>query len=103
MKKIARLFISTFILYCETSTCFQIPIIATTTRQKQSCTFRLFSSTQKNKQIKKRQRRSIDLPKSKNFDEENSLKADKDTKIRNGISFNIRPNIKKNPYSSGNI
>ena len=44
-----------------------------------------------------------DLPKSKNFDEENSLKADKDTKIKNGISFNIRPNIKKKPYSSGNI
>ena len=43
-----------------------------------------------------------DLPKSKNFDEENSLKADKDTKIRNGISFNIRPNIKIKPYSSGN-
>ena len=36
-----------------------------------------------------------DLPKSKNFDEENSLKADTDTKTRNGISFNIRPNIKK--------
>ena len=44
-----------------------------------------------------------DFPKSKNFDEENSLKADKDTKTRNGISFNIRPNIKKKPYSSGNI
>ena len=43
-----------------------------------------------------------DLPISKNFDEENSLKADKDTKIRNGISFKIRPNIKKKPYSSGN-
>ena len=42
------------------------------------------------------------LPISKNFDEENSLKADKDTKIRNGISFKIRPNIKKKPYSSGN-
>ena len=38
----------------------------------------------------------------KNFDEENSLKADKDTKIRNGISFKMRPNIKKKPYSSGN-
>ena len=44
-----------------------------------------------------------DFPKSKNFLEENSLKADKDTKIKNGISFNIRPNIKKKPYSSGNI
>ena len=43
-----------------------------------------------------------DFPKSKNFVEENSLKADKDTKIRNGISFNISPNIKKKPYSSGN-
>ena len=43
-----------------------------------------------------------DFPKSKNFVEENSLKADNDTKMRNGISFNIRPNIKKKPYSSGN-
>ena len=44
-----------------------------------------------------------DFPKSKIFVEENSLKADKDTKMRKGISFNIRPNIKKKPYSSGNI
>ena len=44
-----------------------------------------------------------DFPKSNNFIEENSLKAVKDTKIRNGISFNIRPNIKNKPYSSGNI
>ena len=44
-----------------------------------------------------------DFPKSKNFVEENSLKADKDTKMRNGISFNINPKIKKKPYSSGNI
>ena len=44
-----------------------------------------------------------DFPKSKNFVEENSLKADSDTKMRNGISFKIRPNIKKKPYSSGNI
>ena len=44
-----------------------------------------------------------DFPKSKNLVEENSLKADKDTKTRNGISFSIRPNIKRKPYSSGNI
>ena len=44
-----------------------------------------------------------DFPKSKYFFEENSLKADKDTKTRNGISLSIRPNIKRNPYSSGNI
>ena len=44
-----------------------------------------------------------DFPKSKNFIEENSLKADKDTKTRNGISLSIRPNIKRKPYSSGNI
>ena len=44
-----------------------------------------------------------DFPKSKNFIEENSLNADKEIKMRNGISFNIRPNIKKKPYSSGNI
>ena len=44
-----------------------------------------------------------DFPKSKNFDEENSLKADKDTKTRKGISLSIRPNIKRKPYSSGNI
>ena len=44
-----------------------------------------------------------DFPKSKNFVEENPLKADKDTNTKNGISFNIRPNIKKKPYSSGNI
>ena len=44
-----------------------------------------------------------DLPISKNFDEENSLKADIETKTRNGISFNTRPNIRKKPYSSGNI
>ena len=44
-----------------------------------------------------------DFPKSKYFLEENSFKADKDTKIRNGISFNKRPNIKNKPYSSGNI
>ena len=43
-----------------------------------------------------------DFPKSKNFVEENSLKADNDTKMRNGISFNISPKIKKKPYSSGN-
>ena len=44
-----------------------------------------------------------DFPKSKNFVEENSLKADKDTKTKNGISLSIRPIIKRKPYSSGNI
>ena len=44
-----------------------------------------------------------DFPKSKYFVEENSLKADKDTKTKNGISLSISPNIKRKPYSSGNI
>ena len=43
------------------------------------------------------------FPKSKNLIEENSLKADKETNMRNGISFNISPNIKKKPSASGNI
>ena len=44
-----------------------------------------------------------DLPRSNIFFAENSCKADKDTKIKNGISFKISPKIKKSPYSSGII
>ena len=44
-----------------------------------------------------------DFPRSKKFVDENSLKADNDTKTRNGISFNIRPKINTKPYSSGNM
>jgi len=44
-----------------------------------------------------------DFPRSKNFVEGNSLKAESETRIRNGISFNNKPKIKNIPYSSGKI
>ena len=44
-----------------------------------------------------------DLPRSNICLAENCWIADKDTKIKKGISFKISPKIKKKPYSSGII
>ncbi len=43
------------------------------------------------------------LPRSNIFLAENCCIADKDTNIKNGVSFKISPKIKNRPYSSGII